>query len=80
MAEITQMTPEQQFKLEVYRLVQNQNAAAEEAFAFIGSDALKLELFKIHFQNGGGTSDATTRVINAVRLAKEAIDLFTAGA
>lgn len=80
MAEITEMTPEQQFKLEVYRLVQNQNAAAEEAFAFIGNDSLKLELFKIHYQNGAATGDATTRVINAVRLAKEALDLFTAGA
>lgn len=80
MPEITEMTPEQQFKLEVYRLVQNQNAAAEEAFGFIGTDTLKLELFKIHYQNGAATGDATTRVINAVRESKEALDLFTSGA
>lgn len=42
MAEITSMTEEQTFKLEIYKLVANQNAAAEEAFAFIGSDQLKL--------------------------------------
>lgn len=46
MAEIIPMTEEQKFQLEIYKLVMNQNAAAEEAFQFIGTDELKLELFK----------------------------------
>ncbi|EPV8494125.1 TPA: DUF2560 family protein, partial [Escherichia coli] len=53
---------------------------AEEAFQFIGTDELKLELFKIHFQSGGANSDITTRTIEAVRKSKEALDLFTTGA
>ncbi|EOT9481891.1 DUF2560 family protein [Escherichia coli] len=57
MAEIIPMTEEQKFQLEIYKLVMNQNAAAEEAFQFIGTDELKLELFKIHFQSGGANSD-----------------------
>lgn len=56
MAEIIPMTEEQKFQLEIYKLVMNQNAAAEEAFQFIGTDELKLELFKIHFQSGGANS------------------------
>ncbi len=43
MAEIIPMTEEQKFQLEIYKLVMNQNAAAEEAFQFIGTDELKLE-------------------------------------
>ncbi len=35
MAEIIPMTEEQKFQLEIYKLVMNQNAAAEEAFQFI---------------------------------------------
>lgn len=79
-AEIIPMTEEQKFQLEIYKLVMNQNAAAEEAFQFIGTDELKLELFKIHFQSGGANSDITTRTIEAVRKSKEALDLFTTGA
>ncbi|WP_225382048.1 DUF2560 family protein [Escherichia coli] len=60
--------------------VMNQNAAAEEAFQFIGTDELKLELFKIHFQSGGANSDITIRTFEAVRKSKEALDLFTTGA
>ena len=78
MAEIIPMTEEQKFQLEIYKLVMNQNAAAEEAFQFIGTDELKL--FKIHFQSGGANSDITTRTIEAVRKSKEALDLFTTGA
>lgn len=80
MADIIPMTEEQKFQLEIYKLVMNQNAAAEEAFQFIGTDELKLELFKIHFQSGGANSDITTRTIEAVRKSKEAADLFTTGA
>lgn len=80
MAEITSMTEEQTFKLEIYKLVANQNAAAEEAFQFIGTDELRLELFKIHFQSGGANSDITIRTFEAVRKSKEALDLFTTGA
>ena len=40
MAEIIPMTEEQKFQLEIYKLVMNQNAAAEEAFQFIGTDEL----------------------------------------
>lgn len=71
---------EQKFQLEIYKLVMNQNAAAEEAFQFIGTDELKLELFKIHFQSGGANSDITARTIEAVRKSKEVLDLFTTGA
>lgn len=79
MAEITELTPEQEFRLEVYNLVLNKNSAAEEALAFVGNDKLKLELFKIHFQAQAATADPTTRTIEAVRNAKEALDLFTTG-
>ena len=41
MAEIIPMTEEQKFQLEIYKLVMNQNAAAEEAFQFIGTDERK---------------------------------------
>ncbi len=70
MAEIIPMTEEQKFQLEIYKLVMNQNAAAEEAFQFIGTDELKLELFKIHFQSGGANSDITIRTFEAVRKSK----------
>lgn len=80
MADIIPMTEEQKFQLEIYKLVMNQNAAAEEAFQFIGTDELKLELFKIHFQSGGANSDITIRTFEAVRKSKEALDLFTTGA
>ncbi|ENA3059415.1 DUF2560 family protein [Escherichia coli] len=80
MAEIIPMTEEQKFQLEIYKLVMNQNAAAEEAFQFIGTDELKLELFKIHFQSGGANLDITIRTFEAVRKSKEALDLFTTGA
>lgn len=73
MAEIIPMTEEQKFQLEIYKLVMNQNAAAEEAFQFIGTDELKLELFKIHFQSGGANSDITTRTIEAVRKAPRSL-------
>lgn len=76
MVEIIPMTEEQKFQLEIYKLVMNQNAAAEEAFQFISTDELKLELFKIHFQSGGANSDITTRTIEAVRKSKEALDLL----
>lgn len=79
MAEINSMTEEQKFKLEIYKLVQNQNAAAEEAFAFIGTDQLKLELFKIHLNLTNGNPDLVPRVIEAVRKSKEALDLFSTG-
>lgn len=46
MAEIIPMTEEQKFQLEIYKLVMNQNAAAEEAFQFIGTDELKLSYSK----------------------------------
>lgn len=79
MEELNTMTDEQKFKLEIYKLVMSQNAAAEEAFAFIGTDQLKLELFKIHYNSGGANSDFTSRTIEAVRKAKEALDLFNSG-
>ncbi len=80
MAEIIPMTEEQKLKLEIYRLLSKNNSAAEEAFQFIGTDELKLELFKIHFQSGGANSDITIRTFEAVRKSKEALDLFTTGA
>lgn len=46
MAEIIPMTEEQKFQLEIYKLVMNQNAAAEEALQFIDTDELKLEYSK----------------------------------
>ena len=63
----------------MYKQIMNQNAAAEEAFQFMGTDELKLERFKSHFQTGGANSDITTRTIEAVRKSKEALDLFTTG-
>ena len=44
MAEIIPMTEEQKFQLEIYKLVMNQNAAAEEAFHRAGMGLSRLQL------------------------------------
>ncbi|WP_250602213.1 DUF2560 family protein [Serratia marcescens] len=80
MMAITEMTEEQKLKLEIYSLVQFSNAAAEEAFAFIGTDRMKLELFKIRYNANTANGDSVTRAVTSVREAKEALDLFTPGA
>lgn len=75
MAEIIPMTEEQKFKLEIYRLLSKNNSAAEEAFAFIGADQLKLELFKLHYNDGGakaieksgGSPDQFLRQLNILQ-------------
>lgn len=72
MAEITPVTEEQKFQLD--NLDMNQNSAAEEAFAFIGTDELKLELF---FQSGSAKLDITACTIGVVHKSKELLDLFT---
>lgn len=76
---ITEMTDEQKLKLEIYSLVQYKNAAAQEAFAFIGSDRMRHELFKIHYSLNTSNADEVTRMVAAVRASKEALDLFIAG-
>lgn len=73
---MAELTSSQQVKLDIYKLVQMNNAAAQEAFQFIGDDAMKLELFKIHYNQTNTMTDAVARAIDAARKAQECLDLF----
>ena len=77
MAEITELTELQQMNLEILRLVQSDTAAAEKAITFVNGSKLNFELFKDQLAAGEGT--ALARAEKAIREAKEALDLFTAG-
>lgn len=80
MAEITQMTEVQQMNLEILRLVQSDTAAAEKAITFVGGNKLNYELFKDQYQLAGAENTPVSRTDKAIREAKEALTLFTAGA
>lgn len=75
---MAELTTSQHFKLDIYKLVQMNNAATQEAFQFIGEDSMKLELFKIHYNQSNASPDVVARTIEAVRKAQESLDLFGA--
>lgn len=79
MADITQMTDAQKLKLEVNRLVMNDSAATEKAIEFIAGNELNFELFKDQYHLAGAEVSPVSRTDKAIREAKEALDLFTAG-
>lgn len=80
MAEITEMTDVQQMNLEILRLVQSDTAAAEKAITFVDGNKLNYELFKDQYQLAGAENTPVSRTDKAIREAKEALTLFTAGA
>lgn len=80
MAEITALTELQQMNLDILRLVQSDTAAAEKAIAFVAGSKLNFELFKDQLVLAQGEGTALARAEKAIREAKEALDLFTAGA
>ncbi|EBO2472086.1 DUF2560 family protein [Salmonella enterica subsp. enterica serovar Schwarzengrund] len=78
MAEITALTELQQMNLDILRLVQS-DTAAEKAIAFVAGSKLNFELFKDQLVLAQGEGTALARAEKAIREAKEALDLFTAG-
>ncbi|EBM2455353.1 DUF2560 family protein [Salmonella enterica] len=80
MAEITALTELQQMNLDILRLVQSDTAAAEKAITFVSGSKLNFELFKDQLVLASGEGTALARAEKAIREAKEALDLFTAGA
>lgn len=66
-------------ELDILRLVQSDTAAAEKAIAFVAGSKLNFELFKDQLVLAQGEGTALARAEKAIREAKEALDLFTAG-
>lgn len=79
MAEITALTELQQMNLDIFRMVQNDTAAAEKAIAFVNGSKLNFELFKDQYHLAGAEVSYVSRTDKAIREAKEALDLFTTG-
>lgn len=77
--EPTQWQRLQQMNLDILRLVQSDTAAAEKAIAFVAGSKLNFELFKDQLVLAQGEGTALARAEKAIREAKEALDLFTAG-
>lgn len=75
-AGLTELTDLQQMKLDIYRLVQNDTAAAEKAIGFIDGKRLNFELFKDQLNLAGAETTSLARAEKAIREAKEALDLF----
>lgn len=70
------ITQQQQLRLEVLHLVQNDNAAAQDAINFIADDALKLELFKRQYTLAQTEPTAVSRTTKAIQGVKDALPLF----
>ncbi|CAI2031381.1 MULTISPECIES: DUF2560 family protein [Serratia] len=73
---IIEMTELQAMNLEIFRMVQNDTAAAEKAITFISGDKLKYELFKDGYVRAQNEGAPVSRVDKAIRTAEEALDLF----
>lgn len=80
MTTITALTDLQQMNLEIFRMVQNDTAAAEKAITFVKGSKLNFELFKDQLVLAAGEGTALARAEKAIREAKEALDLFSTGA
>lgn len=72
----TELTSQQQIRLEVLQLVQNDTAAAKEAIEFVGDNPLNLELFKRNYTLAQAESTPVARTIKAIQGAKDALPLF----
>lgn len=77
MTTITALTDLQQMNLEIFRMVQNDTAAAEKAITFVKGSKLNFELFKDQLVLAAGEGTALARAEKAIREAKEALDLFS---
>ncbi|EPF6610203.1 DUF2560 family protein [Klebsiella aerogenes] len=77
MAEITALTELQQMKLDIFRMVQNDTAAAEKAIIFVAGSQLNFELFKDQYYLATAETTPINRAEKAIREAKEALDLFS---
>lgn len=73
---IIEMTELQAMNLEIFRMVQNDTAAAEKAIVFVAGDKLKYELFKDGYTRAQNEGAPVSRVDKAIRTAEEAFDLF----
>ncbi|WP_323083925.1 DUF2560 family protein [Providencia alcalifaciens] len=71
-----EITPVNQMRLEIKRLVGNDTAAAQAAIEFIKDDQLKYELFKDAWVNCQTESQFVARAQKAAREAQQALDLF----
>lgn len=79
MTTITALTDLQQMNLEIFRMVQNDTAAAEKAISFVAGNQLNYELFKDQYHLAGAEATPLNRTDKAIKEAKEALILFTAG-
>ncbi|NIH21846.1 DUF2560 family protein [Providencia heimbachae] len=71
-----EITPVNQMRLEIKRLVGNDTAAAQAAIEFIKDDQLKYELFKDAYNHCGTETQFVARAQKAAREAQESLDLF----
>lgn len=72
----TTITAQQQIRLDILALVQNDTAAAAEAIEHIGDDPLKLELFKRQYTLAQTEPTPTSRTVKAIQGMKDALVLF----
>lgn len=72
----TDLTSQQQLRLDVLALVQYDTAAAKQAIAEIADDPLKLELFKRQYTLAQSEPTAVSRTTKALQGMKEALSLF----
>ena len=75
--QMTEITAQNQMRLELLRLVGNDTAAAQAAIEFVKDDALKLELFKDAYKTCQTESEFVSRAQKSARESQEALDLFT---
>lgn len=74
--QITSLTPQQQIRLDILALVQNDTAAAADAIKEIGDDPLNLELFRRQYTLAQAETTPVARTTKAIRGMKEALSLF----
>ncbi|WP_312412281.1 DUF2560 family protein [Pseudescherichia sp.] len=72
----TDLTSQQQLRLEILSLVQYDTAAAKKAIDDIADDPLKLELFKRQYTLAQSEPTAVSRTTKALQGMKEALPLF----
>ncbi|MCL8533820.1 DUF2560 family protein [Proteus mirabilis] len=75
--QMTEITAQNQMRLELLRLVGNDTAAAQAAIEFVKDDALKFELFKDAYNTCQTEAQFVARAQKAARDAQQAMDLFT---
>jgi hypothetical protein len=74
--QMTEITAQNQMRLELLRLVGNDTAAAQAAIEFVNDDALKFELFKDAYKQCQTEREFVSRAQKAAREAQQALDLF----